>query len=61
MERVSKFKYLKYVLDESGAGVTECCRKVAIRSLVNARGLYLEYAKVLHDTLHVLFCCMAVR
>ena len=48
----------------------QCSRKVgsgrklasAIRSLVNARDLQLECAKVLHETLFIyLFLCMAVR
>ena len=49
-----EFKYLGCVLDES-----ECSRKAvtgkrvsgAIRSLVNVRGLQLECARVLHETL----------
>ena len=48
-EQVSEFKYLGYVLDESGTDDAECRRKVAsgrkvscaIRSLVNHRGLQL--------------------
>ena len=55
LEQVSGFKYLRCVLDESGTHVTECRRKmaslrkvkVAIRSLVNARGLQLACARVL--------------
>ena len=47
LEHVSKFKYLGYVLDESGTDGVECNRKVvswrwvagAIRFLVNARDL----------------------
>ena len=46
-------------MDESGAYKTECRRKVssgrrgagAIWSLVNARGLQLKYARVLHESL----------
>ena len=49
------------VLDESGTDGAECSRKVAsgrrvagaMRSLVNARGLQLECARVLHETLLV--------
>ena len=44
MEHVLEFKYLGFMLDESGADGTECCRKVGnkrktvgvITSLVNA-------------------------
>ena len=46
------------VLDESGTDGAECSRKVAservtgaIRSLVNARDLQLECARVFHETL----------
>ena len=47
---------------ESGADEAECSRKVAsgrrvadaIRSMVNARSLHLEYARVLHESLVVL-------
>ena len=49
LEKVSEFKYLGYVLDESDVDGAECCRKVVsgrkvsgfIRYLVNARGLQL--------------------
>ena len=49
-EQVSEFKYLRYVLDESGTDRAESSRKVAsgrrvagaIRSLVNVRDLQLE-------------------
>ena len=52
LEHVSEFKYLGCVLDKSGIDETECSRKVAsgrsvagaIRSLVNARDLQLEFA-----------------
>ena len=48
-------------MDESGTDGTECSRKVAsgrriasaIRSLVNARDLQLECARVLYETLLV--------
>ena len=61
LEHVSEFKYLGCVLDESGTDGAECSRKVvsgrrlanAIRSLVNARDLQLECARVLHKTLLV--------
>ena len=71
---MSELKYFGCVLDESGTYVTECRRKVAngwegggrkvagvIRSLVNAMGLQLEGARVLHETFSCLFCCIAVR
>ena len=64
LEHALKFKYLGCVLDESGTDGVECNRMVAsrrrvsgaIRSLVNARVLQLECARVLHQTLlmHVL-------
>ena len=61
LEYVSKFKYLGYVLDESGTDGAECSRKVAsgrrvasaIRSLVNDKDLQLKYARVLHETLRM--------
>ena len=59
LEHVWEFKYLGCVLEESGTDEAECSRKVAsrtrvagaIRSLVNARSLQLECAKVLHESL----------
>ena len=59
LEHVSEFKYLGCVLDESGTDEEECNRKVAngrrvavaIRSLVNDRGLQIERAGVLHESL----------
>ena len=56
LEQVLEFKYLGCVLDESSADEAEFRRKVvrgrrvtgATRSLVNARGLQLEFARVLH-------------
>ena len=44
-----------FVLDESGTEEAECSRKVAgaIRSLVKAKNLKIEYARVLHETLLV--------
>ena len=61
LEHVSEFKYLGCVLNESGTDEAVCCRKVVtgrrvvgpIRSLVNARGLQLECAMVLHETLFI--------
>ena len=61
LEHVSEFKYSGCVLDESRTDEAECSRKVAsgrrvagaIRSLVNARRLQLECAKVLHESLLV--------
>ena len=61
LEHISEFKYLGCVLDKSGADGAECSRNVvsgikvtgAIRSLVNARDLQLECARVLHEILHV--------
>ena len=58
LEYVSEFKYLGRVLDESGTDEAEFSRKVAsgrrlagaIRSIVNARNLQLEFARVLHET-----------
>ena len=54
LDYVSEFKYFGYVLDESGADGEECSRKAAswrrvagtIRSLVNAKDLQIEYARV---------------
>ena len=61
LEYISEFKYLGCVLDKSATDGAECKRKMAsgrrvagaITSLVNARDLQLEYARVLHDTLLV--------
>ena len=61
LDHVSEFKYLGCVLDESGTDEAECQRKVlsgrmvegTTRSLVNARGLQLEWARVLHASLLV--------
>ena len=58
LEHVSEFKYLGCVF---GTDEVECSRKVisgrmvagAIRSLVNARHLQLEFARVLHTILLV--------
>ena len=57
LEHVLKFKYFGCVLDESGTDDAECSRKVAIgrevtgaiTSLVNARSLQLECARVLYE------------
>ena len=59
IDHVSEFKYLGFILDESGTDGEECSRKAAsgrrvagvIRSLV--RDLQLERALVLHETLLV--------
>ena len=61
VEQVSEFKYLGCVLDKSGTNEEECSRKVvsgrkaagAIRSLVNAKSLQLQCARVLHEQLLV--------
>ena len=61
LEHVSEYKYLRCVLDESGTDEAECSRKVvsgrrvagAIRSLINARSLQLECARVLQESLLV--------
>ena len=58
LEQASESKYLGCFLDKSDTDVLECRRKVAsgrkvagaIRSLVNARDLQLECARVLHET-----------
>ena len=58
LENVSKFKHLGCILDKSGIEWAECSRKVAsvrrvasvIRSLVNARDLQIECARILHKT-----------
>ena len=69
LEKVSQFKYLDSVLDESGTDVVECHRKVAsgrkvagaTRSIVilgicrfSVRGWYMRDCSWL-------FCCMALR
>ena len=64
LEHVSELNYLGCVLDELGIDGAECSRKgasgrkvaVAFRSLVNAKDLQLQCARVLHKTLlvHVL-------
>ena len=59
LEHVSEFKYLGCVLDESSTDEAECSRKVAserrvggaIKSLVNARSLRLECARVLQEVI----------
>ena len=61
LEHVPEFKYLGCVFDKSGTYGAECSRKGAsgrrvagaIWSLVNARNLQLESARVLHETLVV--------
>ena len=52
---------MEYVLDESGTDGAECSKKLAsgkkvagaVKSLVNARDLQFECARVLHETLSV--------
>ena len=66
LEHISELKYSGCVLDKSGTDEAELSRKVtsgmkvavAIRSLVNARSLQLECARVLHESLlmPVLMC-----
>ena len=61
LEHVSEFKYLGCVSDESDTDEAECSRKVVsgrrvagvIGSLVSARSLQLEFARVLHESLLV--------
>ena len=69
LEHVSEFKYLRCVLNESSIDGAECSRKVAsgrrfacaVRSLVNARGLQLEFARFMHDSLLVPVLMYVVR
>ena len=57
LEHIPEFKYFGCVLDEAVTDGAECSRKVAsgrriasaIRSLVNARDLQLEFARFLHE------------
>ena len=57
LEQVSEFKYVEYMLVEKGTDDADCSRKVvngrkmagAIKSLVDAKGISLECARVLHD------------
>ena len=58
LEHVSDFKYLQCVLDESGTDEAERSRKVVrerrvVWFLVNGRGLELECARILHESLLV--------
>ena len=61
LEEVSEFKYLGFVLNQSGSDDVECRRKIVsgrkvegtIRFLVNDRGLQLECVRVLHEGLLV--------
>ena len=61
LEHVLKFKYLGCALDASGADEVHCRRKATSRmrvgdafsSLVNAWGLQLECASILHKALLV--------
>ena len=59
-KHVSEFKYLGCILKESGTDEAENRGKVAsgkvvyaIRSLVSAKGLHLECARILHESLLV--------
>ena len=62
VKHVSEFKCLRCCFSESGTYGAGCCRRVAnggkviggTRSLVNARGLQLECARVLHEALLML-------
>ena len=64
-----EFKYLECVLDESSTDGAECSRKLvsgrmvacAVKSLVNARDLQLECARVLHETYLVPVLMYGVR
>ena len=59
LEQMSEFKYLGYMVDEKGTDDAECSMKVvngrkmagAIKSLVDAKGISLECARVLHDAI----------
>ena len=59
LEQVSEFKYLGYVLNEMGTDDVECKRKVAsgrkvsggIKALENEKGLSLECARILHESM----------
>ena len=61
LENVAEFTYLGCILNELDTDEAECQRKVAsgrrvagaIRSIVNARDLHLDCARVLHETLLV--------
>ena len=61
LEHVSEFKYFGCVLDESSTDEAEYRRKVAsgmgiagvLRSLISAKGLQLECARVVHKSLLV--------
>ena len=69
LEHVSEFKYLECIFNESGTDGAECSRKVAggrriageIMSLVNAKNLQLECARVLHETLLMPLLMYGVR
>ena len=59
LEQVSEFKYLGYMLDERGTDDAECNRKVvsgrkvsgAIKALVNEKGLSLDCARILQESM----------
>ena len=69
LDHVSEFKYLWCILDESGTDEVENSRKVAsgervadaIKSLVNAKDLQIECARVLHEALLVSLLMYGVR
>ena len=69
LKYVLEFKYLGFILDESGTDEAECSRKVvserrvagAIRSLVNAKSLQLECVRVLHESLLVLVLTYSIE
>ena len=58
LKHISEFRYLGCVLDELGTDGAECSKKAAsgrkvagaIRSLVNARDLQFDCARVWHET-----------
>ena len=66
---MSELKYFGYVLHESGTDEADCRKKMAsgrmvggnIRSLVNGRGLQLQCAWALHESLLVPALMYVVR
>ena len=65
---MTEFKTLELVLTESVIYGARCRRNgphgrkvaVVIKSLVNARSLQLQFARVLHEALSRQFCCIVV-
>ena len=59
LDHVSEFKYLGCVLDEIGSDDAECRKKMGnrmkiasvISSMANARGLQLDFERMLHEVL----------